>query len=514
MDSAIYLAIIFIYGIDMALTILFFSSVVDAVIRHKTALWKHLFNFSTYALTIAVAYFAYTRSGGTVGLFDLANTHSYFITLLSYFLCNVLLVGLYFLIATGDRTFSIAKSLIKDGYSTYLVTLALALILTILLGASPIPGLVIFTCVIVSLSLGFREYKFLVDNVTNDKIYREQILNSLPIGIITLDQYKESLTLNTFAKKLLNMDEREVYKAIKKQKQPTNHSFWEFLASEEINTNVKLPFLDDQQSYQLLASQAKLLNHQEDHIGKILYFIDITDVDYLQKRIHQSEKLALLGELSAGAAHEIRNPLTVIKGFITLANEELNEADREKYHIALLLKEFDRINSIIEEMLLIAKPGAPMITETYLQDLLEEIVPLVKESAPSQDLTFMIDLDRTPLHVDAKQITQVIYNLIRNSSEAIGHTGTIRIYSEVDSHFYHLYIEDTGSGIPENLQKNIFDPFLTAKETGTGLGLTIVQRIIENHQGEIKLHSSSENGTTFVITLPLSRDTGTGTLSQ
>jgi signal transduction histidine kinase len=502
MDSAIYLATIFIYGIEVTITILFFSSIVDACMRSKTAFWKHLFNYSFYTLMVSATYYSFVISGGELGLFDLANTHSYFLALFTYYFSNSVLVGLYFLLASGDRTFSIARSLIKDGFSTYMVTLGLAIILTILLGTAPIPGLIIFTFIIVSLSLAFREYKFLVDEVTNDKIYREQIINSLPIGIITVDDIKQNANINTFARKLLDMNDYEVYKTIKKQNYTSNHTFWELLSSEEMNTNVKLPFQTDQTN-QLLASQVKLIDQYEDQIGKVFYFIDITDVEDLQRRIHQSEKLALLGELSAGAAHEIRNPLTVIQGFISLIYEDLTEADREKYYLPLLLKEFERINSITEEMLLIAKPGAPILTEIFIEDIIKEIVPLIKEATPNQKLTVTINLDWIPLRLDAKQMTQVIYNLIRNSSEAMGAVGTINIYSKVESNLYHLYIQDSGSGIPNDLKDSIFDPFLTSKESGTGLGLTIVQRIIENHQGEIKLLSSSEEETTFLIKLPL-----------
>jgi signal transduction histidine kinase len=96
-----------------------------------------------------------------------------------------------------------------------------------------------------------------------------------------------------------------------------------------------------------------------------------------------------------------------------------------------------------------------------------------------------------------------MYNLIRNSIEAIGGKGTISIYSHVQGESYRIYIQDSGSGIPKEIQKTIFEPFITTKDSGTGLGLTIVKRIVENHQGKIELFSSSEKGTTFIITFPI-----------
>jgi len=255
--------------------------------------------------------------------------------------------------------------------------------------------------------------------------------------------------------------------------------------------------------YVLLVSQSPLYDQHKQTIGRNFYFIDITETADLEKRMHQSEKLAVLGELAAGAAHEIRNPLAVIHGFLTLMKKSFTEQEQQKYYIPLLLNEFDRINSITEEMLMIAKPGSPQFKEVTVCDIFSEIPDFYKHSPIGHELTFNINLDRTRLFLDEKQIKQVMYNLIRNSSQAMSGKGTIKIYSELNKDYYHLFVEDTGPGIPKNIQKAIFDPFLTSKDTGTGLGLTIVQRILENHKGNIQLFSSSELGTTFLISLPL-----------
>jgi signal transduction histidine kinase len=503
LDSAIYLASIYIYGLETALFILLFSNLIFSTYWNKTSFWKHLFNFCMYVFMIVSAYYTFILFGGEVGLFKSYHIISYITSLISFTSVNCIIVAIYFYFVSAGHAYSVFREYVKESVSTYLIILTLAITLSILIQSYPIMGPLLFTFIVVSLSLKLREYQFLYDDVINDQAYRKQILNSLPIGIITIDDVKSTVTINTFGAQLLNLDSEKVKKHIKGNKDRVNSLFWNNLSSNKFNRNIKLNYIQGDQLYTLLSSQAELIDQHGDRIGRIFYFIDITESEDLQKRIHHSEKLALLGEVSAGAAHEIRNPLTVIHGFLALMHEDFSEAKREKYHLSLLLREFDRINSIIEEMLLIAKPGVPKLSETYMEDIVEEIIPLINQSNPSQDLSFHVHLDRLPLLLDSKQMTQVIYNLVRNSSESMGKTGDIYIYSKVDIYSYQLFIKDTGSGIPEYLQNGIFDPFLTSKDSGTGLGLTIVQRIIENHQGEIKLDSSSEGGTTFVITLPL-----------
>ncbi|KHF39980.1 sensor histidine kinase [Halalkalibacter okhensis] len=330
-----------------------------------------------------------------------------------------------------------------------------------------------------------------------DKIFREQILNSLPVGIITVDEKTKQVTYNYAANQLLKKDNPDYERR--------NHMFWDILDSKKIIKNVKVPYHSLQSEHSLLVSQSELRDQHANIIGRIFYFVDITETEELEKRIHQSEKLALIGELAAGAAHEIRNPLAVIDGFVSLMNQSLSEADNNKFHMQLLMKELKRINSIIEELLLLTKPSAPVLNEILLEDAINEILPLIKQSVVSHKVEITTDLEPIPLQLDTKQMKQVFHNLIRNSIEALGNQGKISIYSKIVGDDYHVFIEDNGPGIPFEIQKVVFDPFLTSKENGTGLGLTIVQRIIDNHHGKIKLLSTSPKGTVFRMTLPMKK---------
>nr|WP_246879884.1 ATP-binding protein [Bacillus suaedae] len=343
------------------------------------------------------------------------------------------------------------------------------------------------------------------ETILIDKTYREQILNSLPVGIITIDDKTDELFLNHSAKYLLHGSEEQIRSIDTIPVPCVNKDFWSILSSKKICENVRVTYQSDLENHKLLVSQSKLRDQHNEVIGRTFYFVDITETEKLENRIHQTEKLALVGEMAAGAAHEIRNPLAVIQGFLMLMNQNIDSDQQEMYRMPLLMKELERINFIIEEMLLLAKPGAPLLKLTYLEDVMKDILPLIRESSEGENVNITVDLKRVPLLLDAKQMKQVLYNLVRNSSESMNFQGDIQIYAKVGTD-YEIYIEDQGSGISADKQATIFEPFSTTKESGTGLGLTIVKRIIENHNGQIDLISSSNKGTVFCIKLPIANE--------
>lgn len=341
--------------------------------------------------------------------------------------------------------------------------------------------------------------------IIKDKAYRQQILNSLPVGIITMEDETNSIFANTSAKQFLDLDEKDICGYMEECPE-YNTEFWSMLNSGEIHENKKVLFGTKKTCYCFLVSQTQLFNEKNESIGRIFCFIDISDTEELEKRMHQSEKLALVGEVAAGAAHEIRNPLAVIHGFISLMNQSLSDEEKKRFYLPLLMKELERINYIIEEMLLLSKPGTPVMKKVSMQDIINELLPLITHSSKFTEkdkLIFDVKLQPHILKVDEKQIKQVLHNLIRNSMEAMDGEGVITIYSQVHDDNYYLYIEDNGKGIPLHMQQSLYQPFSTSKDSGTGLGLPIAQRILESHGGQIKLLSTSSRGTVFVIKLPL-----------
>ncbi|WP_420901910.1 ATP-binding protein [Paenibacillus dendritiformis] len=246
--------------------------------------------------------------------------------------------------------------------------------------------------------------------------------------------------------------------------------------------------------------------------GDFLFSIkDVSDFKRIEQTAYQNDKLAILGKIAAAIAHEIRNPLTSIRGFIQLLRPHLMHLGKEEY-ARIILAEIDRANDIIFEFLNSSKPSAPMTSEVPISSLLREVVLLTESEALMKGCE--IELEEDPhgdthyVSIDVKQIKQVILNIIRNAIEAIGHVqevrqGRIRITSEKEGRYVAIRIRDNGIGMEQKTLEHLFDPFFTTKAEGTGLGLSVSYRIIKNHGGIIDVDSKAEEWTEFVIKLPL-----------
>ena len=506
LDSTIYLATIFVYGLETSLLVLLFSMIPTYFFHEKKmAWWKHVCNFAMYTCMIVGAYYSFLMLGGESGSFSIYFLDAYLFSLIVYSFINILLMIGFFSFSPSFSFRNMLISIVTEWLFTYGVTLLASLILVSLLLLNEYFGILLFTSVSLLLSLTFRQYGQLYEKVVNDKVYIEQLLNSLPIGIVTMDGATSINFINDSAATLLDLDKKEMKQMIERERESEKNAlFWDLFIHRVPFQQVKVPYKKDGEKKIFLTSQSNLLNLYGEKVGRTIFFLDITEIEELTKRMHQSEKLALMGEMAAKAAHEIRNPLAVIHGFLAFMNENLSKNDRAQYHIPLLLQEIDRINAIVEDMLLIAKPSAPMLKETYMETIVQDVLSLSQQTLEAKSIRVHVRLDRVPLSIDPKQMMQVLYNLLYNSIEAIGEDGTIFLYSDVGE-TYNMYVYDSGSGIPKDMHETIFEPFITTKSSGTGLGLTIVKRIIENHGGTIALHDSSEKGTTFVIRLPIRR---------
>ncbi|QPC45713.1 sensor histidine kinase [Mangrovibacillus cuniculi] len=344
------------------------------------------------------------------------------------------------------------------------------------------------------------ELKSSFTKVVESRNYREQMVNSLPIGIVTILDNESTISLNKEAQEKLSFLDRDIHTIHPEDLPDENYDFWLLFFSKSAFQMKKL-VMDLPIGHEVwLVSQVHLLDQNDKKIGRLLYFIDVTESTKLEERMRQSEKLASVGEMAAGAAHEIRNPLAVIHGFLTIMEQSFSAEMRNEYYLPLIQKEIKRINLIIEEMLLLAKPGAPIMRKSKIIDVLNELIPLYDME---QNVQFQIDICDMELYIDPKQMKQVFHNLFRNSLEAMNTKGTISIWSEHLDGTYKVLIKDNGPGMSEETIQKMFEPFYSSKESGTGLGLTIIQRIMENHDGRIELQESNHQGTTFVLVFPV-----------
>jgi PAS domain S-box-containing protein len=230
---------------------------------------------------------------------------------------------------------------------------------------------------------------------------------------------------------------------------------------------------------------------------------DITEQKKTEEMLLKSEKLSLVGELAAGLAHEIRNPLTTIKGLVQVLQE--TTADKKALYSDIILTEIDRINYIVSEFMVLAKPHAVYFNECNLTDILKKVIYLLEAEANLNNVVIINDIanEDVTLHGEKNQLTQVFVNLFKNAMEALPNGGVIRVSTAVVNDKIKISIEDNGVGMSEEQVKRIGEPFYTTKAMGTGLGLMVSYKIIQNHKGSISVKSELNKGTTFDIMLPL-----------
>ena len=231
---------------------------------------------------------------------------------------------------------------------------------------------------------------------------------------------------------------------------------------------------------------------------------DITERKKTQELLLNSEKLSLAGQLAASIAHEIRNPLTAIKGFHQLLKSESNG---KPYYFEILTDEMNRIELIVNELLLLAKPQAMQLKQVDFRALLEQVCTLMDSQMHLHNVEVEVKYDQnvpTFIPCDENQIKQICINFLKNAIEAMPTGGQIMItvnHHKEDSIL--LRIIDQGEGIPEDKLKRIGEPFYTTKEKGTGLGLMVCRKIIEDHQGTLNISSRLNEGTTVEVILPV-----------
>jgi signal transduction histidine kinase len=224
-------------------------------------------------------------------------------------------------------------------------------------------------------------------------------------------------------------------------------------------------------------------------------------------QMSRAEHLATLGEMATGLAHEIRNPLAGIAGVVEIIGRDLPATSPARAVVKDVRQEINQINRILTDLLETARPRQPQIRRSDLNITVEHAVMLARQQALSKPI--LIDLRKAPalseVEHDSDQIHQVLLNLLLNSIQAIDGKGVIEVAIEESGNNAVISVADNGRGIPHEHLPNIFRPFYTTKGNGTGLGLSLARRIVEEHHGRIEVTSSLGKGTKFIVTLPLHR---------
>jgi len=258
----------------------------------------------------------------------------------------------------------------------------------------------------------------------------------------------------------------------------------------------------------LMITTKILFNKKGEKIGAIGIYKDITPMVELEDQIQRADKLAVVGELAAGTAHEIRNPLTTIQGFIQLLAKDPQMNSNQQY-IQLILQEITHINDIIKEMILLAKPNYPQKSAVSLNKTLKETIIFMQTEGSLHNIEYKTNLQEVPLiEIDDRQIKQVFINIIRNAIQSMRNGGKLLINSSLNDLTKKIEVTfiDEGIGIAEEALQKIYEPFYTTKEEGTGLGIPVSCRIMQNHGGSLKLTSEEGKGTKVLLTFPIDMD--------
>jgi PAS domain S-box-containing protein len=235
--------------------------------------------------------------------------------------------------------------------------------------------------------------------------------------------------------------------------------------------------------------------------GLVVIGRDITEKKFAEERLLRSEKLSVIGELAASVAHEIRNPLTSLKGFVQLMRPAGKGNDR--YH-EIMLSELERIDDIVGELLLLAKPQKVKLSKIEVSNTIEHVISLLENQANLINVKINF-YNRQPsiINCEVNQIKQLLINIIKNAIEASGNGGTVEVILEENCEgMTVIQVIDTGEGIPDEAINRLGEPFFSSKEKGTGLGLTVSFKIIEQHGGKISYKSEPNKGTIATILLP------------
>lgn len=243
--------------------------------------------------------------------------------------------------------------------------------------------------------------------------------------------------------------------------------------------------------------------------GAVIVLRDLRQIKRLEERVRRSEKLAAIGELAAGVAHEIRNPLSSIRGFAQYLKHALRDKPEEKTYADTMISEVDRINRVINDLLTFARPLKLEAAETDVAEILKHSKRLVEADADARGVTISTQIGGglQGTRLDANQLKQALLNLLLNALQSVPDGGRIEIGAAADAERkeLRLWVTDDGPGILPQEREKIFEPFFTKRERGTGLGLSIVHKIVENHGGEVLLESpvpETGSGCRFTLLLP------------
>lgn len=341
------------------------------------------------------------------------------------------------------------------------------------------------------------------DVVLSDlKAFSKYIIESMPSGIFTTDLNSRIVSFNTAAQEITKLSHADVSGR-------TTEEIFPFISTNQPSLErVEGEMQRRGEAFPVGMRISKLRDASGRTIGQIGVFQDLTELKAMEAEVKRKEKWAFIGELSASIAHELRNPLASLKGAIEMLREKKVSQEQADHLMTIALSEMDRLNGIITDFLLYARPQELNRQSFDLHESLRNVVTLLQRSeSKGENVTISTKLDGSLFITgDSRQIQQVFWNLGINAVDAVSDGGDVEIYTKRNNNSVEVIFKDNGTGISKTDIDKVFYPFFTTKEKGTGLGLSIAQKIAEEHGGKIAVESGGiGRGTTFRVIFPVEK---------
>lgn len=354
----------------------------------------------------------------------------------------------------------------------------------------------------------FQSYRATRASLSRIRAFSDNVVENMPIGLIALDDRHRIAAFNHTAESLLQLSFKDVKgKAAERVLPPEicgeikNPQIRSGVIEKEIDCTV-----GNGSIVPLEIGASPMVDDSGTHLGYVILFKDLTEVRTLRQEVERSRRLASVGRLAAGVAHEVRNPLSSIKGFATYFKQRYQDVPEDRQTAAIMIQEVDRLNRVVSQLLEFARPISILAKPTAINKMVADSLKLVQQQARDKSITIdtrnSAGIDKISL--DPDRINQVLLNLYLNAIEAMEPGGRLRveISDSEENGRLNIRIADTGKGIAETDLPKIFDPYFTTKSSGTGLGLAIAHNIVEAMGGGIEVKSRPGKGTTFRITIP------------
>lgn len=359
---------------------------------------------------------------------------------------------------------------------------------------------------LVSLSW-MQNFRAAQKNLQDTTAYTSEIVTHLPIGLIATDPSGRIAFYNAAAERITGLDLAALTGKRADEKLPEclcdlqgPMARGETILEEEMFC--KTP---EGEKVPVSVSAMRIVNADGDFVGQVILLRDLREVHRLQEEVRRQEKLAAIGGLAAGVAHEIRNPLSSIKALATFFAGQFAIGSEGREAAAIMAQEVDRLNRAITELLEFARPTDLKPQPADMKFLIERSLQLVRQDAADRDIQIEMkcDDDLCPVWIDPDRFSQCLLNLYLNAIQAMDNGGALAVRCRSGrGRDLEIAVSDTGQGIKPEHHKQIFDPYFTTKPKGTGLGLAIVHKIIEAHEGRVLLESIPGRGCCFTMFIP------------